>query len=702
MSMRYKGGVISATAPTTTGGTTGVASGIWTLESQMQAQGSSVWPVPLPAATNPPFYDVTMLLTGNGTNGAQNNTFLDSSSNTYTITRNGNVTQGSFSPYGSNWSNYFNGTDSSFQMSSDAVFQYGTGDFTIEFWLLWGATGNHCVFSTADLNTANSLQLYTDSDTSTQYKITAQFSGSPEYQAQTGYTTKNVWHHFALVRTSGTSQWYVDGVASGSSASTPKNLTVSSAPKVGDMQLSSTHYYYKGFISNLRSTKGGALYSGTFTPSTTPLTTTVSSGTVGLLTCQSNSLKDNSVNNFTIQVNGTPLVQRFSPFNPTASYSTATIGGSGYFSRDGASSLYTASNSSWDLGSDNFTIEAWVYPTLDASSVIITRAANGSVYPTFELTIYAGTWRFYSSSSSSSYNINLDSGVAPKLNQWQHVAVTRSGSTYTIWINGVSANTASSSDSLYANSNTVGIGAYPDNVNRLKGYISDLRLVKGTAVYTTTFTPPTAPLTAVSGTQLLLNMTNAGIPDSAMMNDLETVGNAQVSTSQSKWGGGALYFDGTGDYLKGVSNPIYAFGKGNFTIECWIYLPTTPSGDYACILDTRTAGGSSSNSILFAVNSGLGITVDPGISTSGNFTTNTWYHVALCQASGVMVAYVNGTSVASYTNTDDRTTTGCYIGQVVDAAHPAFNGYIDDLRITKGYAVYTENFAPPAAAFPTY
>ena len=61
------------------------------------------------APSDPQFDYVTLLLNGDGTNGAQNNTFLDSSTNAFTITRNGNTTQGSFSPYGSLWSNYLNG-----------------------------------------------------------------------------------------------------------------------------------------------------------------------------------------------------------------------------------------------------------------------------------------------------------------------------------------------------------------------------------------------------------------------------------------------------------------------------------------------------------------------------------------------------------------------------------------------------------------
>ena len=70
--------------------------------------------------TDPYFENVTLLLHGDGTNGGQNNTFIDGSSNNYTITRNGNTTQGSFNPYGTFWSNYFDGSGDYLQWTGTA------------------------------------------------------------------------------------------------------------------------------------------------------------------------------------------------------------------------------------------------------------------------------------------------------------------------------------------------------------------------------------------------------------------------------------------------------------------------------------------------------------------------------------------------------------------------------------------------------
>ncbi len=96
------------------------------------------------AAVDAYFNRVTLLLPGNGTNGAQNNTFLDSSTNNFTITRNGNTTQGTFSPFSqTGWSNYFSG--GYFTVPASSAFSF-PGDFTVECWI-----------NAPSLSTSNSL-----------------------------------------------------------------------------------------------------------------------------------------------------------------------------------------------------------------------------------------------------------------------------------------------------------------------------------------------------------------------------------------------------------------------------------------------------------------------------------------------------------------------------------------------------------------
>ena len=99
------------------------------------ALGAFGWTATAAAApqTSDPYYPyVTMLLPGNGTNGAQNNTFLDSSTNNYSLTRNGNTTQGTISPFGSNWSNYFDGSTSYLSLGTNSAYTFSSGSWTYE------------------------------------------------------------------------------------------------------------------------------------------------------------------------------------------------------------------------------------------------------------------------------------------------------------------------------------------------------------------------------------------------------------------------------------------------------------------------------------------------------------------------------------------------------------------------------------------
>jgi hypothetical protein len=648
------------------------------------------------AIADPFFNYVTMLLKGDGTNGGQNNTFLDSSTNNFTITRNGNTTQGSFSPYGPNWSNYFNGTTDYLTTAGNSAFDLGTGNFTVECWFNYATTppagsGYDYLWAVGG-NNVNGLGLYV------QGGVPKIWNGS-NVLTTTGSISGNVWYHIAVVRSSGTLTVYLNGVSIGS-VSFSSNLSGggSAGFNIAKWQNIPDPEFFNGYISNFRVVKGTAVYTANFTPSTTPLTAI--SGT-SLLTCADNRFIDDSTNNFTITAVGTPSVQRFSPFAPPAEYSAATIGGSGYF--DGAGDyLNTGTTAALDLDGTNYTIEAWVY--LDG-----TKGTNTLLFadPYYVLGISlsrtgAGDTYIYTGDGGNWTGVPLiisSSGLP--LRCWSHFALVKTSTTMTIYHNGV--NVGSNSQDWRFPSGFNGrmfVGAINDATEFFGGYISGLRITRS-ALYTSNFTPSTTPLTQ-SGS-LLLNFTNGTIFDNAMMNDLETVGNAQISTSVVKFGTGSISLDGTGDYLdSGGSTVNFVFGTGDFTIEFWMYLNSTTQGHP---IDFRPSSVNGAYPTLYITSNTLIYFVDSSNRiTSSSLSTSTWYHVAISRSGTSTKMFINGTQNGStYTDSTNYLckANGPRIG-ANDGGTGGVNGYIDDLRITKGVARYTTTFTPPTQAFPNF
>ena len=647
------------------------------------------------APNDPYFKNVSLLLHGDGTNGGQNNTFIDSSSNNFTITRNGNTTQGSFAPFGNLWSNYFNGTSDCLNAPVNAAFDFGTGDFTIECWFLMTGninsrqdlTGNYSFFGGKNgwgiaLSASSAGDIYFYSGNTTVVNTSG------------GAFTAGTWNHVAITRSGSTTRIFVNGVQSASATYSTaidngNNYTYIGATGAYGNPPTLPQLFFNGYISNYRVVKGTAVYTSGFTPSTTPLTAI--SGT-SILTCQSNRFVDNSSNNFSLTVTSSPSVQRFSPFAPTAAYSTSVIGGSGYF--DGSGDYLTAPSTTL---SSNFTFEGWMYQT-------------GSDFRPFGIgdhyTGQNGLGIYVSSTFQTTINgTSVDSATGTFSNKWIHFAVVRNGSTVTTYLDGVSVSTLTSSTSI---TGTIYIGAaryngvtYATN----SGYISNVRLVTS-AVYTGNFTPPTAPLTAITNTAVLCNFINGAIFDNAMMNDLETVGNAQISTSTKKYGTGSLYFDGTGDWLVGQRTPDLSFGTGDFTIEGWANVPSI-DGTYRCILSIGypvqifSVGGTIETFFRDADGSGSYFATPKGPTSS--ISANTWFHFAVVRNGTTFTTYVNGvagTAVTGKTNAVFYSSVALYIGEFGPSNIYPFSGYIDDLRITKGVARYTSNFTPPGAAFP--
>ena len=635
---------------------------------------------------------VTLLLNTTSTNGAQNNTFLDSSSNNFTITRNGNTTQGTFTPFSqTGWSNRLSsGNDLS--GASNAGYQFDSGNFTVEGWFYFNTVGNAQFLSVA---VAGALywQYYAGAlDFGNNAGGSVQASWSP---------VANTWYHIAAVRNGSTFTNYINGAVH--SSGTAFNVTATGLLKIGYGGAGS----FDGYISNIRIVKGTAVYTAAFTPPTVPLTAITNTQ---LLTCQANRFLDSSTNGIAISVNsGSPSVQAFSPFAPTTAYSTDVVGGSGYFDGSG-DYLNLGGQSAFAFGTGDFTIQMWAYSQATGSGGSQPNLYDGRPagtpsgnYPT--IVIYT--------SNQIAYYVGAGiqiSGGTMVLNTWNHIAVCRSGTSTKMYLNGVQTGSTWTDTTNYVigtNRPTIGIDGNTVSGNYFTGYIAGLQVLKGTALYTgSTYTVPTAPPTPVTNTSILLNYTNAGIYDSAAKNDLETVGSAQVSTTQAKWGGTAMYFNGTGSYLTAPSSPVYDFSSGNFTIEVWYY--PTISNPNAGIFSKRANGSvyapfslefSSSLAPVFLASTS-GSNWDINITSSVSCTQNAWNYIAVTRSGSTFTIYVNGSSggTGSSSSALMTNTSSISVGAVAADGTRVLTGYLDDFRVTKGFARTVTS--SPTAAFP--
>jgi len=179
---------------------------------------------------------------------------------------------------------------------------------------------------------------------------------------------------------------------------------------------------------------------------------------------------------------------------------------------------------------------------------------------------------------------------------------------------------------------------------------------------------------------------------SRFANTVTAVGNAQISTAQSKFGGSSIALDGTGDELTTTVDSIN-IRTNPFTIESWCYLNST--------VNFSLIGVNSNFYIILAGSNVLvGDAVVNNISVSSSILpTSAWFHMALSFDGTTYRLFINGISQATSTTLlKSFSLTAIRIGAYTPSY--ALNGYIDDFRITKGIARYAANFTPPTAPFP--
>ena len=189
------------------------------------------------------------------------------------------------------------------------------------------------------------------------------------------------------------------------------------------------------------------------------------------------------------------------------------------------------------------------------------------------------------------------------------------------------------------------------------------------------------------------------IDDSLNTKTVVAHGNAKISTAQSISGVSSVYFDGIDGYLTVPSSPDFNFGVGDFTIEMWVYIPTNNTSDRYIIGNARY-GWNSGAFYINVYNGYLGFNQYgyATIQAGSLYPLNQWVHVAIVRENGTITVFQNGIKGDSVNNIHTQMSLNlakddnACIWMVPQSSN--LDGFIDNLRVTKGVARYTSNFTP--------
>lgn len=667
----------------------------------------------------------TTLLLQADSDGTDNQ--VDASNNAFTVTEYGNVTSASFTPYHpGGYSTYFDGTsNSTIQIKGEASLAIGTSDFSISFWYKGDLASNNVAASS--VATGSTTQLYwnisvrSDGAVWLQTRSTANSGLQKWGKSAAGRVTANKWHHITVSRQNGWHYVAIDGVQDTSAYRDQAtfNLTAQELA-IGLSNITGYQSYGKGYIRDFNFCVGGSEYdlsvgdgNVAYTVPDEPITPHANTK---FLLSGLPYIVDASASPLTIDVIGSTItILRDGPYDYEP-YTKANHGGSVYF--DGTGDYIQTPNGTYmDYGSDDFTFECWIYPLASNGDRYIVSdytSAGQMAYASFHVLLDDGILKSYIRVGGVNVIGGLDGTTTIKLNVWHHVALVRNGNVFTLYLNGASEASTTQSGAMNVSTQPFTIGRAGNYVGLYtQGYIADARLVKGTAVYTSAFTPPTAPLTAITNTEVLTCTNKNDIWDAGQGTRLLKTGDVTASNTQRKFTtSSSIAFDGVQDAIEvtpGYDDPFYKLGTVDFTIEMWAYW-TNLTGDRTLggLIKYNSAGGRNvpyfytSNTTLYYWTDGSN-----RITGSSALTLNTWHHIALTRSGNDHKLFVDGTQAGStWTNAANyvqgRPTWGNYyssLNTLFNGGNNMFSGYLQSLRITKGLARYTANFTPPTSQF---
>ncbi|MFZ2189017.1 MAG: IPT/TIG domain-containing protein [Candidatus Moraniibacteriota bacterium] len=586
-----------------------------------------------------------LLLHADGTNNST--TFVDSETIPKSATPNGNAKiLTAQSKFGGS-SAYFDGAGDWLSVGASTDFNFGSGSFTIDYWFYRTQSNVQETFlnSWQNYNATNNWATYVTSANKLGWFPQGYQSGAAPNLTGTTSITQNAWHHAAFTYDGSICRMFLDGnleasqsIVAGSNSDQALIFGINSADF--------TSQPFLGYFDDLRVSKGIARWTSSFVPMASNL----------------------------VSFGGT-LATNVQVVSPTTLTATTPVHSAGAVN-------VVITNPDGTVGSR---ANGFTYNNPPAVSSI----TPGSVPKT----------------GGNSVTISGTNFVGTP-------TVTFGGTAGTS-VNGIDANTINVVTPAHLT------GAFDVVVTNPDG-------LSGTLTSGIVFTEPPPTILSVvpsvgppgGGTDVTIIGTNFftenftklllhadGTNNSTAFADSETVaktvianGGAKISTVQSKIGGASAYFDGTGDYLTVPTNNDFNFGAGDFTVDWWEYRTASDSTRSSIARDSTSGyapfllGYSAGGNLLIYMSSGGAWDVAVGKSL-GAITLNQWVHLAVVRSENNFYAFKNGTQTDSWTSSaslgsnSNPLSIGRYAGN-------DFQGYLDEIRISKGIARWTSNFAP--------
>ena len=605
---------------------------------------------------------------------------------------------------------YGDGSSDWVEFPDSADWSFGSGDFTMECWIRSDVTvGDDTVLAHFGAS-GNYGWLFGFTPGAMRFLWSTTGSDAPQHSVSAGIVP-GTWHHIAASREGTTTRLFLDGELLGEDTTISTNSIFDSTEglAVGNRSNGGT-LGFNGRIDGVRIVKGTCLYKGDFTPPHRAPRLPVTAAFIG------NFDGLDAATSYTSEDAGA----RTATFNGNAQLDTAQrkFGVSSLLC-DGTGDYVTFPDSpDYEIGADDFSVEAWVRwsadPTTSAETIVGKWTTTGDQRE-WILDYHSDTIRFgwTTDGTAGTFASVASTTFSPTIDTWYHIRVERADGLIIIWIDGDVVHASANTATFFTGTGTLVVGGNDSGTNDFTGWIDAVRVVKGRGLKSeiNSNVPDSVYNNFNDSSTLLLNFEAANGSTTYSSDDANAVpltfySGGQISTAQRKIGSASLDAIALPDCAVVPSGNGLALGTGDFTVEFYVYFTSAPSTvNYNAIIDNRVDATSQvrpyigtnqvSGRWVYYVSSGDRIT------TTTTPSANQWYHVVLERVNGVTRLYVDGVQLGNdYTDSNNYLDGPWSLGARWDRSNSdvSMEGYLDQVRISVGKAIYKGNFDVPCAA----